>query len=61
MPKKITQQRLAEKYGVSQPFVSKAIHGEKNSLKALKIRHAYGSALRDLAETLITQSGRLAA
>lgn len=61
MTKKITQQQLAEKYGVTQAFVSKSIHGHKNSPKSIKIRRDYGRALRSLAETFIIKSGRLAA
>ena len=61
MPKKITQKQLAEKYRVSQPFVSKAINGEKNSLTAINIRRDYGRALRRLSEAIVIQNGRLAA
>ena len=61
MPKKITQQQLADKYGVHQTFVSKSIHGQKNSETSRKIRRDYSRALRRLAENLVTQGGRLAA
>ena len=60
MSKKITQKQLAEKHGVTQQFVSLAIHGKQNSKKAVRIRRDYGHALRTLAESFII-SRRLAA
>lgn len=60
---KITQQQIAEKFEVTQRFVSMAIRGERNSKKAREIRRAYGENLMRIGANLKTAAGaeRLAA
>lgn len=55
MSAKITQHSLAKKYGVTQQFVSNAIHGKRTSKKAVRIRRDYGILLRDMADSYLIQ------
>ena len=56
-----TQEKLADKHGVTQGFVSMAIRGERTSKRAITIKREYGELLLLHANAIVADVRKKAA